>query len=83
VTKITGSRLDLLVLLQNYTSDYNQYSSIADLHSLQFTVARALGFSVFASRPLAMDLNTETSTSNHMKSSCHFLVNYPGTSENN
>jgi hypothetical protein len=30
-----------------------------------FTVAHALGFSIFTSRLLATDLNTETSTSNH------------------
>jgi hypothetical protein len=32
------------------------YSAIADLHTLQFTVTRALGFSVFTSRILATDL---------------------------
>jgi hypothetical protein len=45
--------------------NYNQYSAIADLHTSQFTVAHALGFSVSTSRLLATDLNTETSTSNH------------------
>jgi hypothetical protein len=40
-----------------------KYSAISDLHNFQFTVV--LGFSVFASHLLAMDLNTETSTSNH------------------
>jgi hypothetical protein len=40
-------------------------TAIADLHSLQFTVAHTLGFSVFTSRLLATDLNTETSISNH------------------
>jgi hypothetical protein len=45
--------------------NYNKYSAIADLHTLQFTVAHALGFSVSTSRLLATDLNTETSTSNH------------------
>jgi hypothetical protein len=34
--------------------DYRQYSAIADLHTLQFTVAQALGF--FISRILATDL---------------------------
>jgi hypothetical protein len=47
--------------------NYNQYSSIADLHTFQSTVAHALGFSVFASHLLTTDLNTETSTSNHHK----------------
>jgi hypothetical protein len=32
------------------------YSTIDDLHTLQFTVTHALGFSVFTSRILAMDL---------------------------
>jgi hypothetical protein len=62
VTKITGSRWDDWIY---WHFDYNQYSAIADLHNLQFTVEHALGFSVFISRVLATDLNTETSTSNH------------------
>jgi hypothetical protein len=37
--------------------NYNQYSVIADLHTFQFTVAHALGFSVSTSRLLATDLN--------------------------
>jgi uncharacterized membrane protein YcfT len=45
--------------------DYSQYSNIVDLHTLQFTVAHALGVSLFTSRLLATDLNTETSTSKH------------------
>jgi hypothetical protein len=44
---------------------YNQYSAIADFRNLQFTVTHALGFSIFTSRLLAPDLNTETSASNH------------------
>jgi hypothetical protein len=44
--------------------NYHKYSAIADLHTFQSTVAHALGFSVSISRPLAMDLNTEISTSN-------------------
>jgi hypothetical protein len=32
------------------------YSAIADLHTLQFTVAHTLGFSVFTSRNLATNL---------------------------
>jgi hypothetical protein len=45
--------------------NYNQYSTIADLHTFQFTVAHALWFSVSASRLLATDLNAETITWNH------------------
>jgi hypothetical protein len=32
------------------------FSEIAELHTLQFTVAHTLGFSVFISRNLATDL---------------------------
>jgi hypothetical protein len=42
-----------------------KYSAIADLHNFQFTVAHALGLSVFTSRLLATVLNTETSTWNN------------------
>jgi hypothetical protein len=45
--------------------NYNQYSDIADLHILQFTVAHALGFFVFTSRLLATVLNKGTRASNH------------------
>jgi hypothetical protein len=41
------------------------YSTISDLHTFQFTVAHALELSVFTSRLLSTDLNSETSTSNH------------------
>jgi hypothetical protein len=41
------------------------YSAIADLHTLQFTVTHALGFSVFTSRILATDFMSPTVTSNH------------------
>jgi hypothetical protein len=34
----------------------SNYSAIADLHTLQFTVTHTLGFSVFTSRILATDL---------------------------
>jgi hypothetical protein len=45
------------------TRDYKQYSAIADLRTLQFTVTHALGFSVFTSRIQATDL---------LKSHCNF-----------
>jgi hypothetical protein len=61
--------------------NYNQYSAIADLHTFHFTVAHALGFSVFISRLLATDLNTETSTSNHYEVLLRFLFSHSGTSE--
>jgi hypothetical protein len=53
------------------------YRNIADLHNLQFTVAHTLGFSVFTSHLLTMDLNTETSTSNHYEIFLPFLVQWP------
>jgi hypothetical protein len=56
----------------NY-SQYRQYSAITDLHTLHFTVAHALGFSVFTSH-LATDLNTEISTSKHYEVLLPFLV---------
>jgi hypothetical protein len=45
--------------------DYRQYSAIADLHTLQFAVTHALGFSVFTSRILATDFVSLTATSNY------------------
>jgi hypothetical protein len=48
--------------------NYNQYSTIANLHSFQFTVAYSLGFLVSTGRLLA----TEFSTSN-----IKYSLNYP------
>jgi hypothetical protein len=65
--------------------NYSQYSDIADLHTLHFTVARTLGFSVSTSRLLATDLNTETITSNHYKvflSSTNFPGYHPSRTQN-
>jgi hypothetical protein len=36
--------------------NYKQYSAIADLHNLQFTVTDALGFSIFPSSLLVTEL---------------------------
>jgi hypothetical protein len=55
------------------TLNYNQYRTIADLPTFQFTVARALGFSVSTSRILARDVNAETITSNHYEVFLSFL----------
>jgi hypothetical protein len=52
----TGFGLDDWIYCTLYihtTRDYRQCSAIADLHTLQFTVTHALGFSVFTSRILA------------------------------
>jgi hypothetical protein len=53
-----GTRLQSLLITL-------KYNDIADLHTFQFTVTHALGFSVFTSRLLATDLNTETITSSN------------------
>jgi hypothetical protein len=67
VTKITGSSSgDWIYWHFGYSYfNYNQYNTLADLHTLQFTVAHTLGLSVPSSRLLVTDLNTETITSNH------------------
>jgi hypothetical protein len=38
--------------------NYNQYSAIAGLYNLQFTVTHAVGFLVITSRILATELKT-------------------------
>jgi hypothetical protein len=57
--------------------NYNQCSAIADLHTLQFTAARALGFSVSTSRILATDLNTENITSSKYEVFLPFIAQSP------
>jgi hypothetical protein len=56
------------------TRDYRQYSAITILHTLQYTVTHALGFSVFTSHLMATDLSqSHCNFKSHMKS-CHSLV---------
>jgi hypothetical protein len=76
----TGSGLvvwiywQLLNTTRNY-SNYSNYSALADLHTLQFTGAHALGSSVFTSRILATDLSQSyCNFKSHMKSSFHSLI---------
>jgi hypothetical protein len=58
-----------------YIHTSRDYSTIADLHNLQFTVPQALRFSVFTSRIPAMDLSLSHSYfKSHMKSSFHCLI---------
>jgi hypothetical protein len=53
---------------------HRQYRAIAILHALQFTVAHTLGFSVFTSSLLAMDLSqSHWHFKSHMKSTWHSL----------
>jgi hypothetical protein len=57
------------------TRDYRQYSAIALLHTLQFTVTHAQGVSVFTSCILATDLSqSHCDFISHMKSSWHSLI---------
>jgi hypothetical protein len=63
--------------LYNLFLYYNQYSTIANLHTFQFTTVHTLGFSAPTNRILAMDLNTETITSNHYEVFLPFLVQSP------
>jgi hypothetical protein len=57
--------------------DYRQYSTIAILYTLHFTVAHKLRFSVFTSRILATDFSQSHSYFNsHMKSSWHSLIHF-------
>jgi hypothetical protein len=57
------------------TRDTMQYNDIADLHTCQFTVTHALGFSVFTSRILPTDLSlSHCNFKAHMKFSLHSLI---------
>jgi hypothetical protein len=57
------------------TREYRQYSTIADLQTLQFTVTHALGFSESTSRMLETDLQqSPCQFKSHMKSSLHRLI---------
>jgi hypothetical protein len=52
-----------------------KYSAIAILHTFQFTVAHALGFSVFTSRILVTDVSqSHCHFNSYMKSSWHSLI---------
>jgi hypothetical protein len=66
-----------LLITNNTTRTYKQYSAIADLHTLQFTAEKALRFSVSTSRRLIADLNTGTITSNHYEVFFSFLLKSP------
>jgi hypothetical protein len=77
LTYETGSGLDDWIYrhLLHITRDYRQYCNIASLITLQFTVKNALGFSVFTSRILAMDLyQSHCNFKSHMKSYFHSLI---------
>jgi hypothetical protein len=66
------------ITLIHLASNYKRYCVIANLHTLQFTVTHTLGFSVFTSRNLATDFNTNytnlTVTEAHIKSSLHSVI---------
>jgi hypothetical protein len=60
---MTGFISALVISSLNYTITLNY--AIADLHTFQGIVVHTLGLSVFTSRHLATDLNTETNISHH------------------
>jgi hypothetical protein len=79
VTKTTGSRSMIRFIGTSITCSLNQTQLYRYRYSthFQFTVAHALGFSVSTSRLLAMDLNTETSTSDQSEVLLPFLIQSP------
>jgi hypothetical protein len=57
--------------------DYRKYSAIADIHTFQFTVTHAIGYSVFTIRILATDLAPfYFNFKSHMKSSLRCLITF-------
>jgi hypothetical protein len=60
--------------------DCRHYSAVPILHTFQFTVTRALVFSVFTSHMLATDLSqSQCNFKLHIKPSCHYSA--PANSE--
>jgi hypothetical protein len=67
---LSGTEIEFKSLLKALRSDnllrksdyictslgYNQYSTITDIHNLQFTITHAQGFSIFTSRFLVTEL---------------------------
>jgi hypothetical protein len=82
LTYKTGFGLDYRIYRALYihtTWNYRQYSyiSIVDIHTLQITITRALGFSVFTSRTLTTDLSqSHCHFKTHIKSSSQSLVHF-------
>jgi hypothetical protein len=56
IRRVLDSMIGFIAPYTFTTRDYRQHSATADLHTLQFTVTYALGFSVFPSRILATDV---------------------------
>jgi hypothetical protein len=77
---ITGSGLDDWIYWHLYITWFwttANYSAIAILHNFQFTVAHALGCSVFTSHILATDLlQSRCNFKSHMKSSWHCIISF-------
>jgi hypothetical protein len=69
--------LDLFYLIHSQLRTTGNTSTIAILHTLQFTVTHVLGFSVFTSRILATDLSqSHCHFKSRMKSSMHSLIHF-------
>jgi hypothetical protein len=74
---VTGSGLDDWIYWHRIhsTRNYRQYGAVAILHTLQFTITHALGFSVSTSRILATDLSqSHCHFKAHMRPSFHRLI---------
>jgi hypothetical protein len=75
-----GFGLDGLIYCTLYihtTRDYREYNSVAVLHTFQFTIAHALGFSALTSCILATDLSqSHCNFKSHVKSSYHSFLPY-------
>jgi hypothetical protein len=80
VTYKTGFGLDDWIYCSLHihkVRECRQYSAIANLHTFQFTVPHALGFSVFISRILATDLSQSHCNFNvQVKTSSHSLISF-------
>jgi hypothetical protein len=80
VTYKTGLGLDDCIYCTKYIltfRNYRQHRSVAILHTSQFTVIHALGFSAFTSRILATDISQPPCNfKSHVKSSCHILITF-------
>jgi hypothetical protein len=60
--KVLDRMIAFIGTLVTNSLNHTYYSALANLHSLHFTVAHALRFSVFTSRLLATDFNTGSIT---------------------
>jgi hypothetical protein len=72
-----------LLITNNTTRTYKWYSTIADLHTFQFSAAHVPRFSVSTIRWLVADLNTGTIASDNYEVFLSFLLHSPWNAEPN